>query len=48
MGTTRYVVIDRSSEIALGELNKFFSHDPNFKVLEVEKLSQYNNQVETR
>lgn len=48
MGKTKYVVIDRSSEIAISELNQFFSHDPKFKVLAVDKLSQYNYQVETK
>lgn len=48
MGTTRYVVIGRSSEDAFNELNAYFFHDSKFKVLTVNKLSHYNAQVETK
>lgn len=48
MGTTKYVVIGRSSEAAFDELNTYFFHDSKFKVLTVDKLSQYNAQVETK
>ncbi len=44
MGRTRYVVIGQSSEAAIDELNYFFSHDPKFKVLNVDKLSNYYSQ----
>lgn len=48
MGITKYVVIGRSSEIALNELNHYFYHDSKFEILAIDKLGKYNNQVDKK